>query len=188
MTTSNGVYAAELAELATLRAATIGGGGLKCHQQRDRAPAQGHLRCRARAQHRRSRQPVRDRRQLAEAHRDPRADRPDLSGTGGPDRAVRLPDHCRPVAAPGRQVGGDGLILLRRMRTVAPAAARSAGAIGTTTTANEQGQWHEDGKGGTVEGEHGFCSSSWVATYRMAPVRKTGQNRIHCLVLLDNPP
>jgi hypothetical protein len=52
----------------------------------------------------------------------------------------------------------------------------------------EQGQWCEDGKGGTVEGEHGFCSSSWVATYRTAPVRKTGQNRIHCLALLDNPP
>jgi hypothetical protein len=69
---------------------------------------------------------------------------------------------------------------LRLRRTI-------GGAIGKDHHGHEQGQWQKDSNGGTVEGEHGFCSSGWIATYRTEPVRKTGQNRIHCLALLDNP-
>ena len=106
----DGEYAAELAELATLRAQQSARGRLAATSSDIERKHQGHLRRRAGAQHRRPRQPVRDRRQLAEAHRDPRADRSALSGTGRPDRAVRLPDDRRPVAASRRQAGNASLI------------------------------------------------------------------------------
>ena len=80
-----------------------------------RGPAVGLAQRRSRRSSRRSatrpcrvsasipRQPVRNRRQLPEAHRDPRADRPRIPGPGGPDRAVRLPDHRRARRAPAKQ-------------------------------------------------------------------------------------
>ena len=111
----NGVYAAELAELASLQRGGGSGRRREGHQHRDRTAHQGHLRRGAGAQYRRQRQPVRNRRELAEAHRDPRADRPRLAGHGRPHRALRLPDHRRAVTSSRRQVGGNDLIGVHRV-------------------------------------------------------------------------
>ncbi len=74
----DGEFAAELAELAALRAAQRA--PEPGSRTDDRGEAQEHLRRGAGGQaRRRARQPVRDRRELTEAHRDPRADRPGIS-------------------------------------------------------------------------------------------------------------
>jgi len=63
-------------------------------------------------------------RELIEAHRDPRADRSRVSGSDRPDRAVRLPDHCRAREPPRAQArGGAGLRACRRRLKPAAAAA-----------------------------------------------------------------
>ena len=112
----NGVYAAELAELATLRAAAEAAGGAKLTSNEIERRIKDICDAALGTQHRRQRQPVRDRRELAQAHRDPRADRSGLSGNGGPHRAVRFPDHRRAVTSPRRQVGRDGLSARRSLR------------------------------------------------------------------------
>ena len=69
--------------------------------QRDRGEAQVDLRCgAARQAARHPRQPVRSRRKLAQADRDPRADRSRVSRQGRPHRAVRLPHHRGAGPAP----------------------------------------------------------------------------------------
>ena len=99
---ADGEFAAELAELAALRAAQRGPDTRTRSEIED--PAQEHLRPGARRQaHRHPRQPVRGRCELAQADRDPRADRPRVPRQGRPDRAVRLPDHRRARAAPAGQ-------------------------------------------------------------------------------------
>ncbi len=110
----NGVQDAELAELTKLRAELASCGWPEGLGQRDRAQTQGHRRCRAGASYRRPRQSVRDRRQLTQAHRDPRADRPALSRAHRSHGAVRLPDHRRAGEAPGRQADGQRLKISRR--------------------------------------------------------------------------
>ena len=104
---ADGEFQAELAELAALRAAQRGPQGATA--QRDRGQAQGDLRCGARGQaHRHPRQPLRGGRELAEADRDPRADRSRVPGQDRAHRAVRFPHHRRARAPPAKQAAVTG--------------------------------------------------------------------------------
>jgi hypothetical protein len=64
------------------------------------------------------------------------------------------------------------VIRLRRLGRVLDTSLRRriGRAVGEHGYGQKQGQWRKDGKGGSMEGEHGFCSSGWGATYRIQPV------------------
>ena len=83
---------------------------------------------------------------------------------------------------------GDGGALCDRRRCVPSRSLASAPRFDHNTTATQQRQGQEDGEGGTVEYEHD-AGSDWQCgeTYPTDAVRKTGQRRIHCPALLYNP-
>ena len=151
----NGVYAAELAELDALRAAAEAAGGVKLTSNEIERKIKDI--CDAALERNIN---VNDNLfeigasslKLIEIHEQIDRVYPGLVDL---TELFDFPTIAELSASPRRQVGGDGLILLRRMRP-APAAGCIGCAVGEEHHGHQQGQWHEDGKGGSVEGEHGF--------------------------------